>query len=179
MRFLTALIIALTASCSSRHYSTITTLDLSNQKLTAIPDSIFSLEQLTYLEFGNSFTLYPPLSAFGQEYGSGDSMNKITTIPKDIERLRNLKVLGFCFNDLRSLPKEIANLQQLDTLDISFNRHLNMSAELETLKKMKALKYLNVIATNIDPTSIEELKKALPKTKIDAKLEDLPIDSVQ
>jgi hypothetical protein len=149
--------------------------------LSAIPDSIFSLEQLTYLQFGNSFTLYPPLSALGEEFsndGPNGSMNKITVIPKDIEHLQNLKVLGFCFNDLQFLPKEIANLRQLDTLDISFNRHLNISAEIKTLKKMQWLKYLNVIATNIDQTSILELKKALPRTKIYTKLADLPLDTL-
>ena len=178
MRALTALIIVLTVGCSSRHKSSTTRLNLSNQKLTVIPDSVFSLEQLTYLELGNNFTLYPPLSAFEKQDGPGDSMNKITAIPKTIERLKNLRVLGFCFNDLRSLPKEIIRLQRLDTLDVSFNRHLNIAGELETLKKMQQLKYLNVMVTTIDQTSIDELKKALPNTKIYAKLEDLPINTI-
>jgi Leucine-rich repeat (LRR) protein len=169
----------LTAACSSGHNSTITKLDLSNQKLTAIPDSVFSLEQLRYLDLGNSFTLYPPLSALGEKNGSGQSMNKITTIPTDIKRLKNLRALRLCFNDLRSLPKEIISLQYLDTLDISFNQHLNIVSELETLKKMQQLKYLNVMATNIDQASIEELRKALPKTKISTKLEDLLTDTTQ
>lgn len=178
MRVLPALIIILTVGCSSRHNSSTTRLDLSNQKLTAIPDSVFSLEQLTYLELGNSFTIYPPLSAFEKQDGSGDSMNKITTVPKTIKRLKNLRVLGFCFNDLQSLPKEIISLQRLDTLDVSLNRHLNIAGELDVLKKMQQLKYLNVMATTIDQTSIDELRKALPKTKIIAKLEDLPIVTI-
>ena len=106
-------------------------------------------------------------------------MNKITTIPTDIKRLKNLRALRLCFNDLRSLPKEIISLQYLDTLDISFNQHLNIVSELETLKKMQQLKYLNVMATNIDQASIEELRKALPKTKISTKLEDLLTDTTQ
>ena len=166
-------------SCSSRHRLTITTLNLSNQRLTAIPDSIFSLEQLTCLELGNRFTLYPPLSALGQEYGSGDSMNTITTIPKDIEQLQNLRVLGFCFNDLKSLPTELSSLKQLDTLDISFNKSLNISAEIETLKKLQGLKYLNVIATNADEITIDKLRKALPKTTIYTRPEDRPTETVE
>jgi Leucine-rich repeat (LRR) protein len=143
----------------------------------AIPDSVFSLTQLEYLQLGNNFTLYPPLSAIGADTGSGDSLNKITILPKDIEKLQNLRLLGLCFNDLRGLPKEISKLNKLDTLDISFNKHLRIATELGKLRKMNWLKYLNIIATDVDPTSIDELRKSLPKTKIDAKLEDLPVET--
>lgn len=178
MRLLSFLIFFLILSCTSKHNSTVTTLNLSNKSLTAIPDSVFSLTQLEYLELGNSFTLYPPLSGLGKEYGSGDSMNKVAEIPKDITKLRKLRILGLCFNDLRSLPKEIAELKKLDALDISFNRNLKISTQMETLKQMDWLKYLNIIATNADETTIDKLRKSLPKTKIHAKLDDLKIETV-
>jgi Leucine-rich repeat (LRR) protein len=178
MRLLSSIIFLLILGCTSRPGSMTTSLDLSNKKLSAIPDSVFSLTELQYLELGNNFTLYPPLSALGEESSPGDSMNKIAEIPKDIEKLSHLRNLGLCFNDLRSLPKEIVKLEKLDTLDISFNQNLKIATELETLKQMQWLKYLNIIATNADAITIDKLRKSLSKTKIDAKPEDIMIENV-
>lgn len=178
MRLLSSIIFLLILGCTSRPGSTTITLDLSNKKLSEIPDSVFSLTQLQYLQLGNSFTLYPPLSALGEEYPRGDSMNKIAEIPKDIKNLSHLRSLGLCFNDLRSLPKEIVKLEKLDTLDISFNQNLKIATELETLKQMQWLKYLNIIATNADEITIDKLRKSLSRTKIDAKLADIMNENV-
>lgn len=178
MRLPIAIILFMFLSCTSRQNSKVTELDLSNQKLSAIPDSVFSLTNLEYLQLGNSFTMYPPLSALGADKPSGDSLNKIGKIPGDIENLQQLRVFGICFNNLQSLPKEIVKLKKLDTLDISFNKNLNIATKFGTLKEMTSLKYLNILATNADPATIDKLRKALPKTKIDAKFEDLEIETV-
>jgi Leucine-rich repeat (LRR) protein len=105
-------------------------------------------------------------------------LNKIAKISSDIQNLKKLRVFGICFNNLQSLPKEIVKLKELDTLDISFNENLNIATELGKLKEMTWLKYLNIIATNADTSTIDKLRKALPKTKIEAKLEDLEIETV-
>jgi hypothetical protein len=55
---------------------------------------------------------------------------------------------------------------------------LNIATELGTLKELTWLKYLNILATNADTATIDKLRKALPKTKIDAKFEDLEIETV-
>jgi len=167
------------SACTSRHNPAITTLDLSNKKLTAIPDSVFSLDQLQHLQLGNRFTSYPPLSSLGEQHSTDDSMNKITIIPNDIIRLRHLRTLGFCFNDLKTLPDDLIKLENLDTLDISFNYRLKIKRELSVLQQMKGLKYLNIMATGTDDDSIDELRKLLPKTKIYAKLEDIKIDAIK
>lgn len=120
--------------------------------------------------------MYPPLSALGADKLSGYNLNKIVKIPSDIENLQQLRVFGICFNNLQSLPKEIVKLKMLDTLDISFNENLNIGAQLETLKEMTWLKYLNIFATNTDAATINKLRKALPKTRVNAKFEDLDVN---
>jgi Leucine-rich repeat (LRR) protein len=122
--------------------------------------------------------MYPPLSALGADKPSGDNLNKIAKIPSDIENLQQLRVFGICFNNLQSLPKEILTLKKLDTLDISFNENLNIATELGTLREMTWLKYLNLVGTNADTVTIDKLRKALPKTKIDTRFEDLEIETV-
>lgn len=170
-----SILLLLVISCASRQHSGTTTLDFSNRKLTVIPDSVFLLTELQYLNIGNSFgfTRYPPLSALGEGKVTGDSMNQIKQIPKNISQLRGLRVFILCANDLISLPVEIAELKQLDTFDISFNKNLSVSRELNTLKRMPWLKYMNLVATNADSISVNELRKSLPQTKIVTKFEEL------
>jgi Leucine-rich repeat (LRR) protein len=179
MRFPIAIIVLLFFGCTSRNNSTITQLDLSNQLLSAIPDSVFSLSNLEYLDLGNKFTMYPPLSALGTDKSSGKNFNRITKIPANIENLQRLRVLNACFINLESLPKEIVNLKELDTLDVSFNENLNITTEFQILKEMSWLKYLNIVATNTDTAIIDKLRKALPETKIYTKFEDLEFETVE
>ena len=90
-----------------------------------------------------------------------------------------MRTLGLCFNDLRSLPKELVKLKKLDTLDISFNHNLKIADQLEILNQMQWLKYINIIETNFEETTIYQLRLGLPKTKIAAKLEDLEIETLE
>jgi Leucine-rich repeat (LRR) protein len=175
MRFLIFFIFFGILACTSKYKTTVSTIDLSNKNLLTIPDSIFSFEQLEYLELGNSVTLYPPLTALGND--TAVNMNKITAVPHNIIRLQNLRKLGLGCNNLISLPIEITQLENLDTLDISFNQHLNIRAALGILKQMQWLKYLNIIATNADNNTIDELRKSLPNTLIVATPKDIFIDT--
>ena len=172
MRIQFAILLLTFLSCKSPTNLKITELDLSNQNLSAIPDSVFSLTNLEKLQLGNSFTIYPPLSLLR----AGKNMNNLVKIPSNIENLKQLRVLSISFNKLKSLPKEIVKLKKLDTLDISFNESLNISSELGTLKEMTWLKYLNIVSTIADTATINKFRKALANTKIDARFEDLEIE---
>lgn len=173
MRVSISIILLVVFSCKSRLSSETTTLDLSNQNLTTIPDSVFSLVNLRVLYLGNSFTLYPPLSALQQEGPSGSHMNKIIQSSDEIGRLQNLRVLNLTAVDLRSLPKGMIKLEHLDTLDVSFNLHFTVSNELTTLEKMHSLKYLNIVGTKSDQATIDHLRKLLPNTKIVTELKEV------
>jgi Leucine-rich repeat (LRR) protein len=164
MTLLRFIILLLIIGCCNSPGSTITELDLSNQKLTAIPDSVFTLTQLEYLELGNEFTFYPPFLVLGRD--DGDSANKISVIPKAIENLQNLKVLGIRFVGLESIPAELYELKKLDTLLLSFNDRLNISAAMPTLGRMTWLKYLDIMATSFQQEDIDSLKLLLPNTEI-------------
>ncbi len=144
-----------------------TSVELMNQNLTEIPDSIFSMANLKVLYMGNSFAMYPPMAI------TGPNMNKIKQLPDKIGQLQNLKVLNLTAVDLRSLSKGIIELNQLDTLVVSFNTQLNISNELATLDKMLWLKYLNIVGTNANRTTIEHLRKSLPNTKIATEFEEI------
>jgi Leucine-rich repeat (LRR) protein len=50
------------------------------------------------------------------------SSNKLTSIPKEIGKLTQLKYLDLSFNKLTSIPHEIGNLTQLKYLDLTDNQ---------------------------------------------------------
>jgi Leucine-rich repeat (LRR) protein len=178
MRIITYIVLLLLLGCVSQSRLDIAILDLSNHGLSVVPDSVFSITNLKYLNLGNSFTLYPPLSSLHDEEQKTDRINKITQIPEDIVNWPNLKVLNLCSNDLTSLPLGVTKLEQLDTLNLAFNKRLLLARELNILSKMHWLKYLDITGINSSQSSINELRKSLPKTKVVATVEELFKDAI-
>ena len=178
MRVLKFIIILIFAACTSQNNSKNSGIDLSNQKLYTIPDSIYTMYQLEYLCLGNSFTIYPPLSALPVKNLLPDNANQITQIAENISQLQHLKTLIVNANDLKSLPKGLMELKMLETLDISFNNNLQLNKELEILTQITSLKYLNITRTNFDQLSVDVLKKSLPATRIIIKEEERLIQTL-
>lgn len=173
MRILSFIVLfSILISCKPK--SETVTLNLCNQSLQVIPDSVFALTKLKSLYLGNEYTLYPPLSKLGDNPPK-ESLNRLKSLPKKIERLRSLQVLNLCFNDLESLPSELTKLKQLDSLDLSFNFNLKIDRELKTLQQMDWLHYLNLTGTDINKITIKKLRIALPKTKIETQFNLPPL----
>ncbi len=72
-------------------------LDLSKNKLTDFPDSIFAFKNLKYLNL---------------------SKNKISLIPLNINELKNLEELNFAKNKITHLPHQMGGLSNLRILII-------------------------------------------------------------
>lgn len=64
----------------------------------------------------------------------------LSFIPKEIGKLRNLRILGIFNNDkLYEIPKEICNLQNLQSLDLSVNKLLEIPKEIGNLSNLQSL----------------------------------------
>ena len=79
----------------------LTALDLSNQRLKFIPESISNLTQLEALDL---------------------SENQLTDLPESIRNLTLLRVLNLNNNRLAALPESISNLTPLTMLSLGNNR---------------------------------------------------------
>lgn len=159
MRYFIVLIFVCFFSCAENDTLKRTKIDLSSQRLTSIPDSIFKYKNLTELELGaKEVIFYPPLSALSE---SDKERNRISELPEKISELKQLKVLILNSNDLKSLPNSISNLKNLEVLDLALNKNLNILTELPKLKLLPNLKILKITDTKLSMADLEIIEKTL------------------
>ena len=150
-------------------------LELKSNKLSKIPDSIFSLNCITYLdlsynnlnELQDSFKNLKSLKHLNLGY------NQISEIPPSIGSLKNLKLLDLNHNKLRSLPSSIGKLTSL----VNLNLHGNQISTLQSsLKELKSLEVLNVGLNQLCnvPKWLGNLKSLKKFTLRSLKIEDIP-----
>lgn len=101
-------------------------LSLKRQKLTTIPEEVYSLPYLQELDLTN---------------------NKIKMLPPEIARLKNLSYLNVSKNLLETFPKEMGELNKLKTIVASQNEEL--SSFPAEMSKMDNLTYLDIWGTSI------------------------------
>lgn len=102
------------------------TLDLSNQGLTRIPDSVFTQTGLETLNVSNNLLTGAVQSQIGgltKLKVLNLSNNLMTGVPAEIGQLQNLEVLNLSNNKLTGLPNELGNLKNLKTLNLSGNQY--------------------------------------------------------
>jgi Leucine-rich repeat (LRR) protein len=115
----TELITFLNEKCNREYTLTeltnLVSLNIDENKLTELPDSIGNLTNLTNL------SIY---------------MNQLTSLPDSIGNLTNLTRLWLYDNELTSLPDSIGNLTNLGYLHISCNRLTSLPDSIKNLTKL-------------------------------------------
>lgn len=102
----------------------ITTLDLSNQHLTELPDEIGRFSNLRVLTlYGNQLTRLPyPIGELTNLTTLNAGMNQLTQLPDSMRQLRNLITLDLCRNQLTELPDVFDAMPNLRTINLSRNQ---------------------------------------------------------
>ena len=98
-----------------------TTIDLSGQGLTQVPQSIFNQSSATVLDVsGNELSGALPAEVrhLSNLRTLDLSDNNFTGVPAEVGQLRDLEVLNLSNNPITGLPQEIGNLKNLQVLDL-------------------------------------------------------------
>ena len=116
-------------------------LSLAQRELTGIPDRVFELANLRYLDLrDNRLTSLPP--EIGQltrleNLFLGD--NKLTNVPPQLGALSHLNSLDLNNNLLRRLPAELAQLESLGSLMLAGNQLEVLPPPVSRLRRLEAL----------------------------------------
>jgi Leucine-rich repeat (LRR) protein len=101
-------------------------LDLSNQGLEKLPESVLRRTDLESLNLSNN-ALSGALPAEIRHLNRLRSLdlhaNRMTGVPAEIGQLSQLEVLNLADNQLTGLPYELGNLKNLKILDLSGNNY--------------------------------------------------------
>lgn len=142
-------------------------IDLSGKNLTSFPKDILSQTQATKLVLSNN-----KLKTLPSEIGQLANLEELYldhnllegSLPGEIRKMSNLKILDVQNNNMTGIPAEIGQLRNLSTLNYSYNSLDTYPNEIGNLKNN--LKTLNISDNKYSQDSIDALKRILPNTNI-------------
>ena len=136
----------------------LSTLNLSNSKISRMPPSIMNLTGLQVLNLSNTLICGLPVK-IGQLTNIRSlnlSNTQISALVPEIGKLKNIRSLNLSNTTISELPQNIGNLMKLEELDIS---NTNINKLPASIGKLTKLQSLNLSNTKINgfPVSIEKL----------------------
>ena len=118
-----------------------TYLDLSGLGLREWPDELWELEWLEVLNVGNRYHFDPAKQSWAYVYNREQTLNRLATVPKELQRLKKLRGLNLDFNQIVVIGN-IEALEQLEFLNLSFNQIQKIEG-LQSLTSLNSLYLYN------------------------------------
>lgn len=119
------------------------TVDISSQELTELPQDILKQTQIEELDISN---------------------NEMTgSLPSEIGKLKNLKILNASNNQFTGIPAEIGQLEKLEILDFSNNKLTGLPLELGNLSNLQTL---DLSGNNVSTFDLEKIQSSLPESVV-------------
>ena len=144
-------------------------LDLANNQLTALPESLGQLTQLKQLSLANNqLTALPEsLGQLTQLQTLGLANNHLTALPQSLGRLTQLQTLSLFHNQLTALPESLGQLTRLQELDLSRNQ---LAVVPEYLGRLMQLRKLDLSS---NPLAEDSLALSVKPAEESKRLKDL------
>ena len=143
---------------SITHLDHITSLDISQNCFTEIPDVIRKLHNLEFININeNKLKVLPEwICELKRLKGLSIDYNNISTIPNSMAKLPNLESMHLVGNELTVLPECIFRFKKLKTLEVSENPIATLSSKISQLRGLKEFFAADCKLRNI-PKSIGSL----------------------
>ncbi len=143
-----------------------TTIDLSGRELDVFPNDILSNKGAKILNLSdNNLTTLP--AEIGELTNLEElylDRNQLTgSLPAEIRKMTQLRILSASGNRLSGIPAEIGQLNNLKTVDLSNNDLDTMPNEIENLKN---LKILDLSGNRYSPEMQSTIRIMLPQTQV-------------
>jgi len=129
----------LLANTDIKKFKNLVSLNLSDSRLSDLPDGLTKLENLYHLDL---------------------SMNRLSDIPDDVFNLKHLTHLNLSENQVGELPEEICKMQNLVEIKLASNR---LSELPDCVGKMTNIEMLNIADNKFSLQSIVNIARNLPK----------------
>lgn len=134
--------------------SNLRTLDISDNKFTALPNEIACYIHLKQLNISkNKLTKLPDcIGALTKLESFNVSHNLLASLPRTLSNLINLKQVNLSDNQLKDFPLMLCGLKHLDVLDISKNKINQIPSEVNGL---------NVTELNANQNQISDISSQI------------------
>jgi internalin A len=137
----------------------IESLDLYDNNLTGLPETVCQLSSLTFLDASSN-----RLSSLPKNFGALQNLsslslqeNNLRVLPRDFFQLKKLKILDLSDNKLTVLPSAIGNMQDLEKLDLSDNPIVELPSTVGRLSKLRVLR-LGRTGLTVVPSAIGNMQ---------------------
>ncbi|MEH2320821.1 leucine-rich repeat protein [Nostoc sp.] len=150
-------------------------LDLSDMKLSEIPEAIASLTQLLTLNLSdNQLTQLPEaIASLTQLQRLNLDSNQLTELPEAMASLTQLQRLDLGNNQLTELPEAMASLTQLQQLDLYYNQLTQLPEAITSLTQLQQLNLYHNKLTAL-PEAMGKLSQLISLDLNNNKLNQLP-----
>ncbi|KAF6726427.1 Leucine-rich repeat and calponin homology domain-containing protein 3 [Oryzias melastigma] len=109
-------------------------LNLYQNCLRSLPDSLLNLQALTYLNLSrNQLSVLPPVVCSLPLKVLIASNNKLGSLPEQLGQLRHLTELDVSCNEIQTLPAQVGQLEALRDLNVRRNHLIRLPPELAEL----------------------------------------------
>lgn len=139
----------------------ITSLDLSRNDFTVLPEEIKKFHELETLKLSsNKLTVLPSwITSFKKLKSLEVSSNSITELPKDIGNLTELINFNGIGNQLETLPDSFSRLKKLERINLYRNKLTNLPSSCSEFPELKFLELAyNKISKLDKPVKLEKLE---------------------
>ncbi len=106
-------------------------VNLRNCGLTQFPQELFYHPDIVTIDLGND------------EFTEEENRNRISNIPDDIGKIKNLRTLNLEYNQITSISDELSGLQNLAYLNLKNNRLKELPEKIANMEQLKRLEIIN------------------------------------